>query len=197
MRELIKALLGVRPQVLEPLINAGALLFAGIGKGRELVQLEQIPPERALRFAALCYLSDAQPEAVLRRLKSDKQLQNQSKELVKELRSPEILSKAEMKARFSHFPLPFWSKIIAVRGILLDENTADYKGWFTEVTQRKEPYCLRMLDISGFEIKSVGFEGVQIGEELLRLYRAVIKNPEDNRKELLIERAKEHFEKKR
>lgn len=191
--ELIKCMLGAAPQSLEPLINAGGLLSAGISSGRKLELLAKIPPECSLRFAALCYLSDANPETVLRRLKSDKQISKLSAGIINELRLPAFVSKAEMKTRLSGFPPQLWKGIIETRGVLLGEDIAECKAWLTAIMDHNEPYLLRMLDIDGFDLIKLGFKGEKIGEALEKLLGEVIVSPELNRKKILLRLVEKHL----
>ena len=72
--------------------------------------------------------------------------------------------------------------------ILIMEDT------IKKIINNKEPICLNDLAIDGNEIKNMGFdEGVLIGKILEDLLEEVLKHPELNRKDLLIEIVKDRW----
>ncbi len=55
-----------------------------------------------------------------------------------------------------------------------------------EIIESNEVYSIKDLDINGFDLMNLGFEGREISEVLEKLLEEVIANPEKNRKEILI-----------
>ncbi len=55
-----------------------------------------------------------------------------------------------------------------------------------EILNNKEPYKISDLAVDGSFITAFGISGKEVGNELYRLLRIVIRNPELNRKELLL-----------
>ena len=55
-----------------------------------------------------------------------------------------------------------------------------------EIIESKEPYSVKDLDINGFDLINLGFEGKEISDVLEKLLSEVIANPEKNNKEILI-----------
>lgn len=60
-----------------------------------------------------------------------------------------------------------------------------------KVLNSSEPYKISMMDINGDELIRLGYKGKEIGAILNRLLNHVIRKPEDNTKNKLIELIKE------
>ena len=69
---------------------------------------------------------------------------------------------------------------------ILNIDTSKHKELLKEIVKQNEPYKISHLDISGKDISSLGFSGEQIGEKLEFLLQQVIKNPDLNTKEKLL-----------
>ena len=66
--------------------------------------------------------------------------------------------------------------------ILLNKNN----NVVDEVISKKEPYLISHLAVSGNDLINLGLSGNEIGKALLFLSDAVIKQPEINQKETLL-----------
>ena len=55
-----------------------------------------------------------------------------------------------------------------------------------EIINSKEAFSIKELDINGYDLMALGFEGKEISEVLEKLLEEVIANPEKNKKEILI-----------
>lgn len=57
---------------------------------------------------------------------------------------------------------------------------------YKECKENKEPFSLKNLDMDGYDLMKLGFQGKEIGEALQNLLEHVFDHPEDNQKEVLI-----------
>ncbi len=187
--ELLKTLLGEKPSVLKELISAGGLIVYGIESTADLSLLDRLPNIDALRLAALCKICESDIENVLSGLR----LSNKQKNEV--LGYYSILSLNELTLKNLK---PFASKVgysnldraVVAYGAIKGINVNEISKAIKISAQKNEPYCIDMLNITGNEIKELGFEGSEIGVVQLKLLDMVLEHPQSNTKELLINKAK-------
>ncbi len=171
--ELKKSLCGKNPKAILPLITSGGLEFLGITNTPEFYTETENPNLRLFSFLK----STENPIEVLKELKgTNRELQFISKML--KLSALQIENREEIKNAL----------------FLTDESTV--KTYFeyyekdasllTEILEKKEPYLISHLKVSGEDLIPLGFNGVDIGNQLERLRQAVIKDPEKNEKETLL-----------
>ena len=171
--ELKKAVYGKNPKAISPLINSGALSFLGIDKAPDFYERTPNPELRLFSF-----LKDAKdPIKVLKELKtSNREIDNLNKLL--KLSTLEINTKSEIKNAL------FLTDEASVRSYF--EYTDQDTHLLDEIIENQEPYLISHLDISGDDLKALGFKNKEIGNRLELLRQAVVKNPENNKKETLI-----------
>mgnify|MGYP001029848914 FL=1 len=73
------------------------------------------------------------------------------------------------------------------------EKTAKITEKVQKIIESGECYSLKMLNVSGDELASIGFKGKEIGEELNVLLNACMETPSLNENERLKELAEKHF----
>lgn len=73
------------------------------------------------------------------------------------------------------------------------ESYDKYEEIYNDIISGDEAFTLKNLEINGKDLINLGFEGKKIGETLNSLLNLVIDNPEFNKKEKLLEIAKERL----
>ena len=68
----------------------------------------------------------------------------------------------------------------------MNTDISNHKKLLDEIKNSNEPYKISQLDITGNDIAKLGFRGEQIGQKLAFLLDEVIKNPDLNTKEKLL-----------
>ncbi|MEE0946490.1 MAG: polynucleotide adenylyltransferase [Acutalibacteraceae bacterium] len=175
--ELIKALLSSAPQKLNPLLISDALSFCGIPACSINKEFTFLPKEKYIRFAAFIASSDGDAEEICKNLKVENALLKYCIEL-SQLLKKEITDKISCKKALRDFSLK------AVRDSII------IKGQSTEtlelVIDSKEPYKISHLAVNGNDLAELKIQGKEIGSTLSHLTDFVIKNPQYNTKEKLL-----------
>lgn len=183
--ELLKALSGNKPSTLGVLVEAGGLSSFGVSGKADWTILDRLPNISLLRLAALAQICFADIHEVVQRLR----LSNKQKtELfgyyeifsLKEITLPSIKPYAK-KVEYHNL-----SAAVKAIGILKEIDTDELSETAKKAYENNEPYAIEMLDISGNEIKELGFTGSEIGEVQRKLLLIVLDNPKLNTKEKLV-----------
>ncbi len=188
--ELLKTLLTDEPQKLKILIDNGGLRDFGFCSCSDLNSLSSIPKDEILRFAALCILANVDVESCSDALRFSNLEKRRAKEffiLINEDNPTLPFVKSNCKI------LGFEGALEAANAWGIIHNTnADKLCQDIKIAQKNnEPYLSEHLEISGEDIKNLGFSGKQIGaiqSELLKLIRI---DASLNSKDKLIKTAKE------
>lgn len=76
--------------------------------------------------------------------------------------------------------------IIEMRGIVSGEDTSQVMRTLKEITDRGDCCSMAQLAVSGGDLKALGLNGKELGAALKRCLDEVLKNPQNNNKEYLI-----------
>ncbi len=169
--ELKKAMGGKNPHALLPLINSGGLAFLNI---TELPKFKTLNP--VLRLFE--FLKETEkPSEVLKSLKaSNKEIEFTEKML--KLLSLNPKTKEEIKNAL------FLTDIYTVGAYL--EYTGNSRNILEEIIANNEPYLLSHLAITGEDLIALGFCGKEIGNCMEKLRKEVVKDPQKNKREILL-----------
>ena len=183
--ELLKALSGKKASALGVLIEAGGLSAFGIKAVADWSTLDTLPKISLLRLAALAQICFADIHEVVQRLR----LSNKQKTEL--LGYFEILDLKELTPKnLKPFAksVGYNNLVIAVEayGVLNNEDVKEVANKIQLAAERNEPYSIEMLDISGNEIKALGFSGSDIGVVQRKLLNIVLDDPKLNTKEKLV-----------
>ncbi len=173
--EIVKAVNGKNPKAILPLINSGGLEFLGICKTPEFTTID----DSNLRLFVFLNTSSENPIEVLKTLKAPKRQIDFANKLLK-LQSIEMENKEDIKNAL------FLTDFNAVNLFFKHHKAEDKLILLDEVIKNREPYLISHLEISGEDLRKLGFEGKEIGEILERLRQTVVCSPEKNRKEILL-----------
>ncbi len=188
--ELEKTLLSDRPEVLGEMLTV--FDFQGISrasKSIELGRIKTLPKDPAQRWTALCSLLCAQgiledTALFLSSLKLDSETQRSANE------GSRIALGGRAKNGLA------WKKLLYAKGekvcrcaaaamdVLYSDGNARL---LRKVLGSDECYSLKDLQIGGDELKQLGIEGRRLGEVLDMLMDYVLENPQENKREYLLE----------
>lgn len=183
--ELKKLVSGKYLTLAQPLFEAGALNYLGIGNLTNADIITQFSNEN-LKFFAFVHLCSENPQETLRLLKASNKtkeyfskfllcLRNQPKEksdikrLLNKVLEPQIL-----------FDTAEFIKLTQNKDSSFIVNTTK------EILQNKEPFKISDLAVTGDDLKQLGFEGKEIKERLEFLLEKVIEDKDLNQKNILI-----------
>ena len=100
---------------------------------------------------------------------------------------------AEFKRIFAFLSPDEWNALLDARRILFNEDNCFLKYFTAKITSENQPYKISMLNISGTDLKRIGYTGKQLGIEFNRLLDACLYSPEKNKKDELIKLAIDDF----
>ncbi len=183
--ELTKLACGSDVEKAEPLFESGTLKPFGIGPRENLKKISKLAKSSHLRLYAL--LSDASEDKykTLDILKAE----NAAKEYFKHMDIILISKKdtrADIKRILGKVPYETVLECAEYTENIRCENAEFLKFEATDIINRKEPYKISDLAISGNDLKALGYSGAQIGEKLKTLLDKVIEDPKLNRKDTLL-----------
>lgn len=163
--------------------------------------LERLPAEKNLRLAALFYREGqdtarctALAEKTLIRLKLDNRTIYNVETILKNQKVSFPLSEPALKRLVRDVGEPLLEATLWLSAAV-DNSERQSEAWVNETIQmyqkikrQREAVFLRDLDLSGDDLKREGLDGKEIGRLLQALLEWVIEHPEQNRKNLLLER---------
>lgn len=184
--EILKAITGKKPESLAPLINVGGLKISRIEKSPDFDSLQKLKNNENLCLFAFLYETSDDPLAVLRELKSSNAHRQYTRNLLNLCELPLPKTKEDIKnALFLSTPgtVTDWIFYLKAKG----QNTDTSEKLLEEVLNNNEPYSVPHLAIDGNTLRALGYKGREVGDRLEILRKAVIENPDCNKKEILLE----------
>lgn len=189
-KELLQTLAGQTPEVLKPLIEAGGfadLSLTALQGDLSILKRLDAQDDAAL-LAALCELSGLEAEKFCRSLKTSRAVALRAGEYRNEHHEPLAETDAQLKMRLNRYGedyLMFLRYRGGMDGIDLSGEVAKVR----RILRSGEPYTIGMLAVSGEELKQLGISGKQTGRVLWFLLEQVLKDPQNNKKEILLKLA--------
>lgn len=184
----------------------------GISYMKETGLLSQIIPSLEINEDILSSLDRQNPLTVQLSILLSSLKEEEVKNILKRLKSSNK-EKEEVLLLLSSFSFPYYKEDISdyeIRLILRKvgkENVASFfslrealkvsaddstfKKRIEEESKKNTPLFIKDLDITGNDLMQIGKEGKEIGEALEYLMTIVLKNPEKNRKKILLEEIKD------
>ncbi len=183
--ELLKALAGNKPSTLGVLVESDGLSAFGISGKADWSTLDRLPKNSLLRLAALVKMCDCDINDIQSKLRFS------NKQKTELLGYFEILDLKELTPKnLKPFAksVGYNNLLIAVEayGVLNNIDVKDNANKIQLAAENNEPYSIEMLDISGNEIKALGFSGSDIGAVQRKLLLIVLEDPKLNKKEKLV-----------
>lgn len=197
--ELDKILLSGCPSKISGLVNSGTLDFLGLKNSDKPELISKTPNVPAVRWTAFLYLfaPSKNYNEIMNSLKFDNKTKSYTSWLLNELRFEPPTDKIAVKKRLACGANPamyenYLKLLDAVKGI----DTKNALDLLREIVNSKEPYNIKMLDISGNDIVSNVCKGPECGKILKGLLEKVIENPDLNHKDTLLSNAIEIYKRR-
>lgn len=195
--ELMKALAGVRPSRLFPLLQSGALCFCGLPVPEKPLPeaFDALPQAGSLRLAALCLLCGAQASAVCSALKMSNAVKRLAVAFEWQLIQPLPKNRVELKLRYSDLAPEYWGDLLTARACLFGEENAPLRDLWRDILAKREPWRIGQLAVDGNNLKALGIPaGRETGRALQMLLQVVLEHPEWNTRERLCALASQWME---
>ena len=164
-----------------PLLKTGAFPF--LKPNDEILKIPALNGNARLKFFAFLNLSSISLSNTLKVLKCSNEFKNYCLNLNSCL-SANIKNREDLKRTLSLLENDIFD-LLSYKSAILNEDTEELKLMAKEIIETGEPYKLSQLAASGEDILKKGYKGEEIGEILSKLLKAVIKNPELNKKDIL------------
>lgn len=183
--ELKKTLASENPQILSVITDNGGLEKFGICGQTDLSALKKADNIFELRFAALVKLCGADIHRCCELLRLSTKEKNASIAYFTVL-SQEEPSIENIKPLAAHVGYENLCRAVNTYGYVFEKDVTDIKKQIEKAALYCEPYCVKMLALSGEDIKNMGFSGEKIGFLQKQMLKQVLKKPNLNNREDLL-----------
>ncbi len=183
--ELKKAATGDNISVISSLLKTNALENYHI-KNADLYAIKNIENNASLRTFALLYLTSHDLLKTLDALKCSNSFKNYCFKMAHLVKESPTADKTEIKNALNFAEYEIVCDCFSYLQHILNVDISTRKILLDEIITLNEPYKISHLDISGRDITDSGFSGEQVGEKLDYLLQEVIKNPELNSRQKLL-----------
>ena len=187
--ELRKAINGKKPAALKPLTDIKGLEFIGI-KAPDYSKIIPLQGEGLALFGFL-YSSTDNLISALEFLKPSNKEKKLYQNILTLLSLPLSQSKAEIKEMLFKTDPCSVEKYLYFKNSYFGTDTQNAFNMLREITENGEPYRISDLKIGGKNLINMGVSGEKIGETLEYLRGLVVRNPEQNRKSILLQKSEE------
>lgn len=187
--ELRKAINGKKPAALKPLTDIKGLEFIGI-KAPDYSKIIPLQGEGLALFGFL-YSSTDNLISALEFLKPSNKEKKLYQNILTLLSLPLPQSKAEIKEMLFKTDPCSVEKYLYFKNSYFGTDTQNAFNMLREITENGEPYRISDLKIGGKNLINMGVSGEKIGETLEYLRELVVRNPEQNRKSILLQKSEE------
>ena len=187
--DLCRILISPHPENAKELFYNNGLKYLGFTIDDFSSELNKIPNILSLRIAYLALQNNFDASIVLKNLKADNKTIADTVSFYNLIQLSLPDDKVKIKKILSEFGVEKFQKYIEMyRNFGCDTIFAE--STLISILNSKEPYALKMLNISGNDIKPLVSDGKEIGNILNKLLFHVIENPNDNNLETLLNVAK-------
>ena len=187
--ELRRAVNGKNPMSLKPLTDTKGLRFIGI-KNPDYSKIVPLQSEGLALFGFL-YSSTDNLISALEFLKPSNKEKKLYQNILTLLSLPLPQSKAEIKEMLFKTDPCSVEKYLYFKNSYFGTDTQNAFNMLREITENGEPYRISDLKIGGETLIDLGISGGKIGETLEYLREIVVRNPEQNRKSILLQKSEE------
>lgn len=178
--ELIKLLMGQKPQCLQLLLKNNSLSFLSIDYFNPLCKIAKLPLNRELRFAALLFLCNADANIVCGALKTDNKLKISSNWLLNKLNSEINFSDLELKRLMFEKDFDSVFGLLTLIEALKEINLTNQKNSLQSL--KSHPIYIKDLAVNGNDLISFGINETDISKLFSILLDRVHRQPELNNK---------------
>jgi len=183
--ELKKASCGNKISLISPLLETNALQNYSL-KNADLSRLYKLPKRTALRAFAFLFLTSFNLQKTLDNFKCSNNFKDYCLKMASLVTDGINCDKISIKKALRFADFDTVCDCLEYIQSILNIDTANHKTLLKEIIDANEPYKISQLDISGNDMKALGFDGKQVGEKLEFLLQQVLKNPLLNKREKLL-----------
>lgn len=183
--ELVKTANSNDPTAVSPLIKTNALEKYCV-TSNALSEINNLPNNSDLRTFALLYTTSSDLSKTLDAFKCSNNFKDYCKKLETLIQNGINADKTSIKKALNFADYAVVLDCLSYFQGILNSDVSHHLLLLEEVKVNTEPYKTSHLDITGNDIANLGFKGEQIGEKLEFLLDNVIKNPELNSREKLL-----------
>ncbi|MBE6769675.1 MAG: CCA tRNA nucleotidyltransferase [Ruminococcaceae bacterium] len=184
--EFIKTLCSQNPADIAPLIKTNCLAFLGIKKDHTVFEnLELLKADPIPRFAYYCFINNLSVLEIAQNLRLSKAFARSCENVCALLKNKIPANKVEIKQVLRTITKSDFEIYLQIISKFNDTNTITES--LKEIECTGEPYSLSQLKINGDDLLKLGIKDKQIKLVLENLLTLVIKHPEFNDKNILIE----------
>ena len=183
--ELQKTAAGNNPNILCPLLDTRAFQNYSL-TNTDLKSISKLENRKNLRAFALLNLTSINLQNTLDSFKCSNSFKDYC--LKMHYLSQNIIdsNKISIKKALDFADYDIVSDILLYYRDILNIDISSRQSLLDEIIKAHEPYKISHLDISGKDITALGFGGKEVGEKLEFLLNEVIKNPDLNTREKLL-----------
>lgn len=196
--ELTKLLLSDYPEQMRAVFESGiapyvSVHFPNAENGLyELEKLKQLPSNKHVRWTGfLRFLDQSEASGILKELKLDNDTIDQVKTLISFWRTEISASKQEIRKVMSMINASLFEELLEFQKVFLTgpylkqlKAVSQYAG---EIIRDGDCICLKDMAVTGKDLIEAGIKpGPELGEILEMLLAEVLKNPENNTREYLL-----------
>ncbi len=183
--ELEKAAQGFDVSVISPLFKTGCLSNYCISDG-DLQSIKKLPNNKNLRTFTLLYKTSTDLKKTLVALKCSNNFKDYCSKLAYLINNGINADKISIKHALNYADYSIVSNCFSYFEGILNVNVLNHRLLLDEIMETQEPYKITQLDISGQDLTALGYSGKEIGAKLEFLLNEVIKNPQLNNREKLL-----------
>ncbi len=187
--ELRRAVNGKKPMSLKPLTDIKGLRFIGI-KNPDYSKIVPLQGEGLALFGFLYSATDDLMSA-LNFLKPSNKEKKLYQNILTLLSLPFPQSKPEIKEMLFKTDPNSVEKYLYFKKHYFGAHTENAHNLLRDIIENGEPYRISDLKIGGKNLINMGVSGEKIGETLEYLRELVVRNPEQNRKSMLLQKSEE------
>lgn len=184
--ELIKAVSGLYPERLTPLIKSGGLKSFGIKSAKNLKRIKRLKGSENLKLFSFLTLCNADFDTVFSSLKFSNSIKNYCRKIKSIMFITEKSTSEEIKLALSVCGYDVFLDFLEYKAVIEKKNIKNIKLRAESIIKANEPYKISHLALNGEDLKALGLKDKEIGEALNKSIQEIRKYPEHNTKEFLI-----------
>lgn len=165
----------------------------------QLEKLKMLPSSKHIRWSGLLrFLDPKEAAGILKELKLDNDTVDQVKILAELWKNEIPASKPEIRKVMSRINAPLFDDLLNFQTVFLNgsylEQLKTVRQYAGEIIDDGDCICLKDMAVTGRDLIEAGVKpGPQMGEILEALFNQVLKNPEHNSREYLLNYSKDLF----
>ena len=183
--ELKKSALGNNVSVLSSLLQTNTLSDYALNN-HDLSKLKDLKCEENLRVFALLYLTSTDLQKTLDTLKCSNYFKDYCFKMEYLITNGIKEDKISLKKALNYADYDIVCDYLEYLQSILNTDSSNHKTLLNEIITANEPYKISHLQITGSDIKALGFSGKDVGDKLNFLLNKVIEKPDTNTREKLL-----------